>query len=839
MTVYVELTATVHDGIFTVYPTWPGGAFTQLISSPAEQPYLPTFTNLYYNGYFVGPSGQIIAQGSYDPGPVFEVIYVTYAIGNVLSQTEYDNLQQKYTLLDPSSIPSAIYFVVSPVYTDRYVTITATLFTTGADTVDFNNLTSAQQAEIAGGADIYHGLGGSDTVTLPNEANYSESVGNGETLSWTDTPTSTFYTGSLVGDIYTVNGSDGDYYIVEGAGTEFITINGNGSSNITAGSGTDTISISGTGSNTVATGSGNEVLSIAGGGSLNIAGTFLGSASIGANSTLELGGPASGGAITFAGSDGTLKIDGTTMPTNVISGFAVGDTIDLAGVSYVNYVSGGGVAVLSSAGNVLNVTELGATYQLDLDPSQNFTSQTFILSPDGNGGTDITIANDPSLLDYLEFSELSYELAPGPFGSPPSQVITTPTDWTESPFTSLSLVNSTGLTDVTFVDDVLGSPDYDDVVIAFRGSVTAHDWFVADPELAVGDPPAQFSSVIPLLNAVEAAYPTSQGYSVFLTGHSLGGAEAEIAAAASGLGGDTFAAPGVGNMLTTSASISNGANLIDYVISDDPVGNHTFLSGQHVGTVVPLPSVTYISNLFLTGLLEAVGGFAVGIGVSALTQHLLYSYGQALADNGDISFNPIPHTGVSRAVFGDLGAIYSNITDLVTSTDSSGDFTESGTIDAVTSNGTAVANISETDEETGVTDFSVTISDGTEAASQSAEVTSAGVISDQIVLNGINISSPLSEPADLNIAADGSILVGEVIRKLRATKLPLMHRLTGRMRYLPVAIREAVPGKSTTLRLKVYREERSIYLHPAAATLSSMYRRGAPQAAVPSRLALS
>jgi hypothetical protein len=75
--------------------------------------------------------------------------------------------------------------------------------------VNFNSLTTAQQAAIAGGSDIYDGLGGSDVVTLPNEGNYNESVGNGITLGWTDTAASTFYTGSQPGDIYTIYGGDG------------------------------------------------------------------------------------------------------------------------------------------------------------------------------------------------------------------------------------------------------------------------------------------------------------------------------------------------------------------------------------------------------------------------------------------------------------------------------------------------------------------------------------------------------------------------------------------------------------------------------------------------------
>jgi hypothetical protein len=96
----------------------------------------------------------------------------------------------------------------------------AKLFTAEANTVDFNKLTSDQQAAIAGGADLYDGLGGDDVVTLPSVANYNESVGDGKTLGWTDTAASTFYTGSKSGDTYTIDGSSGDKTILGGAGQE-------------------------------------------------------------------------------------------------------------------------------------------------------------------------------------------------------------------------------------------------------------------------------------------------------------------------------------------------------------------------------------------------------------------------------------------------------------------------------------------------------------------------------------------------------------------------------------------------------------------------------------------
>jgi autotransporter passenger strand-loop-strand repeat protein len=98
--------------------------------------------------------------------------------------------------------------------------------------------------------------------------------------------------------------------------------------------------------------------------------------------------------IMFAGS-GTLRIDATTsatMPHDVISGFMPGDTIDLAGVSY----SSAGNAHLTS-GNVLAVTENGITYDLHLNPSQNFSGVLFDTTPDSNGGTDVAIDTRPIL----------------------------------------------------------------------------------------------------------------------------------------------------------------------------------------------------------------------------------------------------------------------------------------------------------------------------------------------------------------------------------------------------------------------------------------------------------
>jgi autotransporter passenger strand-loop-strand repeat protein len=93
------------------------------------------------------------------------------------------------------------------------------------------------------------------------------------------------------------------------------------------------------------------------------------------------------GAITFAGTNGTLQIEQGPMPTNVISGFAPTDTIDLV---QVPFDPGGSVRPLP--GNVLQLVEYGTTYRLNLDPAQNFAGDRFYINRDvSTGGTLVTL----------------------------------------------------------------------------------------------------------------------------------------------------------------------------------------------------------------------------------------------------------------------------------------------------------------------------------------------------------------------------------------------------------------------------------------------------------------
>ena len=98
------------------------------------------------------------------------------------------------------------------------------------------------------------------------------------------------------------------------------------------------------------------------------------------------------GAIEFSGAGGTLKIDSTTSGLvlgNTISGFEFGNTIDLTSVTF----SAGATATLLSGG-VLELTDGGKKYDLQLSTSQNFTGETFSATSDGLNGTRIT-TNQP------------------------------------------------------------------------------------------------------------------------------------------------------------------------------------------------------------------------------------------------------------------------------------------------------------------------------------------------------------------------------------------------------------------------------------------------------------
>jgi autotransporter-associated beta strand protein len=121
---------------------------------------------------------------------------------------------------------------------------------------------------------------------------------------------------------------------------------------------------------------------------------------------LAAGASAGTGPIIFSGATARLQIDGATsasMPTNTLSEFRPGDSIDLASIGYD---SSGSISL--KAGNLLEVKEHGQTYDFNLDPSQNFAGWDFELSADGAAGTNIRLSGQREDFTFDRTSDILF-----------------------------------------------------------------------------------------------------------------------------------------------------------------------------------------------------------------------------------------------------------------------------------------------------------------------------------------------------------------------------------------------------------------------------------------------
>lgn len=364
-----------------------GGAFTRIVDPLAG-------SNGWTNVTGINDSGEIVGtyyDGVHQHGFLYQGGNYTTINGPSGTDTQINGINNLSQIVGTSFDANTGVlqgFVATP------DTNAPELFTSGADTVNFNSLTTTQQSAVTAGADLYNALGGGDTITLPNANPGDLSVpiaGTNKTFDFTET----FAVGDNIGDTTSVSGNGGSYNIALGAGTDTVQIAGDGNNIIDAGSGFDTVAFNGSGSNTIVgnlTGS----ISIAPGtsfnikgGELHVAGNFLGTANIGAGSILELQG-AEGGAISFAGGGATLILDQPTQFNGTIYGFGPTDTIDLANVPFGKF--GGSANLDPSNPHALDVTVNGLTYYLQLDPAQNFSDASFRLASDGVGGTTITLS---------------------------------------------------------------------------------------------------------------------------------------------------------------------------------------------------------------------------------------------------------------------------------------------------------------------------------------------------------------------------------------------------------------------------------------------------------------
>lgn len=203
------------------------------------------------------------------------------------------------------------------------------------------------------------------------------------------------------------------------------------------------------------------------------------------------------------------------------------------------------------------------------------------------------------------------------------------------------------------------------VIIAFEGtylSALARDpLFVAaqieaDRVIAAGGQPDAYGDALRFAEAVQVA-ALAQGIpatEIFVTGHSLGGAEAAYVAAQLDLPGETYGAPGI-----AAAAIPEGAisQLVNYVERGDPVGNYSanpdllngFLQSQQIlrfgepsylGDLLPGLALIAVGEQFGPGTTpeENAAGLAALVGLAA-EYHVLGTYaadlGVTLEDPGE------------------------------------------------------------------------------------------------------------------------------------------------------------------------------------------------------------
>jgi autotransporter passenger strand-loop-strand repeat protein len=154
------------------------------------------------------------------------------------------------------------------------------------------------------------------------------------------------------------------------------------------------------------------------GGLANVsAGTLEGTTTIDGGTLEFLSGSVVNGTIDFAGSAGTLIFDDTVISGLIINGFGALGRIDLAANSSDSsgnprFDNGG--SLTPGPSNVLNVLENGNTYNLQFDPSQDFTGEAFELVPDyviAGGAIDIVLGGLSNVLSDQTVSDTYVILA--------------------------------------------------------------------------------------------------------------------------------------------------------------------------------------------------------------------------------------------------------------------------------------------------------------------------------------------------------------------------------------------------------------------------------------------
>lgn len=210
-----------------------------------------------------------------------------------------------------------------------------------------------------------------------------------------------------------------------------------------------------------------------------------------------------------------------------------------------------------------------------------------------------TTSAAPSVSNYVNASYWAYSQAGTPY---PDRDPTLPTGFSYFTVGGQTLIDydpTVGLYAAAVIDST------GQVLVTFEGTnlYTGNDVFTAaqlvdDAAIVEGvnapsyQPALDFTETV-LADAEAAGYSAQD---VFLTGHSLGAAEAEYVGTQTGLSGMTFGTPGIP---TSDIPASTTAQFTDYVEKGDPVGNYA--PGWNDFALLQTQNIAHFGNAFSLG----------------------------------------------------------------------------------------------------------------------------------------------------------------------------------------------------------------------------------------------